>query len=475
MEGNLSGTTCALLLLGLALTAPAQERKDLEYHRRYVSPSGLQYVLIGGWQATGFALYARAAGASAMRPLPTRFTDSGEAVPIAPEAGDHLLATGSTDVLPRDVLVPDHLDGFLLFENERLYGHGVTWVDGTGKVRFSLSLGDLFAGKPKGADPEMGALRWCRECWLDEKASSILLLTLGAEAREVTIPNGQVTTPHPRRLFDLSCSATAERRSNLLDALSRRPAAGLVEVAPQVEQTFFGATSPIELRLRAGALLARVGDSRLHGSIQQLFRDARAADQPVEVRRYAVLRLGDVLGDEAVDTLRQLLRGEDPVVRAACHGAFVACGDHAVPTLVEMLAEGEESVDYRSCAALSLCAIVVDAIEQKGDRSTVSDPAVREALFKAVGMMEYSVADPALCALEWIGGDDLGPRLIALLAQGVTVDGGIAHFLRRHPTSAALPAIEAALMRAQPDDARKALILARESCAKSTGVKSDGR
>ncbi len=66
-------------------------------------------------------------------------------------------------------------------------------------------------------------------------------------------------------------------------------------------------------------------------------------------------------------------------------------------------------------------------------------------------------------------------RLIAILAEGSSQDGRIALFLKRHPTKAALPAIDAALERAPDKTNAKWLRDARAACAGTTGPKNRDR
>ena len=105
------------------------------------------------------------------------------------------------------------------------------------------------------------------------------------------------------------------------------------------------------LRLRAGWILVRAGAP---AGVRELFEANARANDDDAVRRFAVRRLPDVLGADAMPLLRELMRGKASTVWGEAYQAFASIGDAAIPTLREMLAEVDESPDYRGGAAHAL-------------------------------------------------------------------------------------------------------------------------
>ena len=120
-----------------------------------------------------------------------------------------------------------------------------------------------------------------------------------------------------------------------------------------------------------------------------------------------------------------------------CQIAFAALGEVSIPTLIEMLAETGESNDYRGGAANAL--------------GRIGSERALDALLEATATAPEDVANNACNAAIGIGAEDLTARLIAILERGSTQDGRIALYLQRHPTKAALAAIDTALARADRD------------------------
>lgn len=419
-------------------------------NQRVVSASGRRYVVIRqAKQGVTFELCERAAGAPAMLPA--------QASPIAVkqddvarDPNDRLVVAGTFGQEPLAVLVPDTLPGFLLFEKYGNVGGGksVAWIDGAGNETVGLKLTEIFGAVPKAATYTVSSIWWNEGYWIDEAQRSIVVVAAGDELREIAIADGAVTTPDGARLAAWCTAGTVAARSLALEVASRRDRAGRKDAVPLAMRIFHDEHEPLALRLRAAVLLAA---AETPVACEALFAAARGQDQPEPVRRYAVRHLPAVLGEQAIVVLRELMRGKAGPLWGDCYQAFVAIGEPAVPTLVAMLGERDETSDYRGGAAHAL-------------REIRSKDAFEALLLASADPSEY-VANAAINAAIATGGDRLGERLIALLDEGSTQDGRIALWLKEHPTRAALPAIDKALARATDGTDREWLAEARAACA----------
>ncbi len=417
--------------------------------QRIVSPSGRRYVVIkDNGKGITYELCERAADAAPM----TEVRAGLYGIPLNKvdrDAADPVLATGKVGQLPLSVLVPETLDGFLLFEkySQVGYGQSVTYVDGASAERFSLTLAQLFGEVPKEAWRSTSSIWWNKGYWIDEETQSVVVVTVGDAVREVAIADGKITTPDLARLLTWSARGTETARALALEVLSRRPRAEVEQATPLATSIVGDAKEAMPLRLRAAVVLVMAGAPV---DADALFAEARGKDQPKEVQRYAVRHLPTLLGDKAIPILRDLLRGPASPVWSTCQDAFSDLGERAVPTLIAMLGEQGESIDYRSGAAHAL--------------GTIKSPLSLDALLDATGTADDYVANAACNAAIAIGSDTLTDRLIAILAKGSTQDGRIALYLTENPTRAAQPAIAAALRRVRHDTERRWLEEARAAC-----------
>ena len=442
-----------LLLAGLMTLAPlsGQDFWDFE-DQRIVSPSGRRYVVLR--KVTGaltFEFCERAAGAEPMAPAMCDSGWPGATVDVSRDPADRLLAQGRCKQLPYEVIVPDRLPGFLLFEAFGGFGLGrvVTCVGIDGKERFALDLGAVFGGADLGISGRwlrMG-IDWHHGHAFDERRGVLLLVANSLEVREVAVADGAVATPDARRLADFASSGSELIRTLALDVFAGRPAAASKEVLPIAAGVFHDRSEPMALRLRAAVVLHRAG---LRVPAAELFAAARAEDQPVVVRCYAVRQLPTVLGEAAIPVLREAMRGPADSTWDGAYRAFAAIGEPAVPTLLAMLEARDESRHCRAGAAHALAGI--------------RSPSARDALLCATREADGYVAEAALGALIATGGPDLARDLITLLAEAPALTASIAIHFAGNPDRAAAPLLEAALPRVTVSDGRSWVQQALEAC-----------
>jgi hypothetical protein len=169
-----------------------------------------------------------------------------------------------------------------------------------------------------------------------------------------------------------------------------------------------------------------------------------------QVRLYAVFKLPTVLGEAAIPVLREAMRKPTgPTWGVACQ-AFAAIGEPAVPTLLAMLEERDESPDYRAGAAHAL--------------AEIRSASARDALLRATREADGHVAEAALGALIATGGPHLARDLITLLAEAPALTTSIAIHFAGNPDRAAAPLLEAALPRVTVSDGRSWVQEAIDAC-----------
>lgn len=370
-------------------------------NQRIVSASERRYVVIKeSGEGITYELCERAAGAAPITEVRGGLYGS-PSNKVDRDAADRVLATGKVGQLPLSVLVPETLDGFLLFEKyyEVGYGQSVTYIDGTGAERLSLTLAQLFGEVPKEATRSTSSIWWDKGYWIDEVAQSIVVVAVGEAVREVAIADGKITTPDLARLLTWSARGTETARALALEVLSRRPRAEVEQAAPLATSILRDAKEAMPLRLRAAVVLCMAGTQV---DADALFAEARGKDQPNAVRQYAVRHLPTLLGDQAIPILRDLMREPASPVWGTCQDAFSDLGERAVPTLIAMLGEQGETVDYRGGAAHAL--------------GKIKSPAALDALLEATATAEDYVANVACNAAIATGGDTLTEHLIAILS-----------------------------------------------------------
>jgi len=445
-------TKPTLLLMTLVTLAPlsAQGFWDFE-DRRVVSPSGRRYVVLRnpGVDGVTFEFCECAAGKAPMTPWMCESGLFGRRVDVSRDPADHLLAHGRLEHLPYEVIVPDRLPGFLLFEEFENFGRGkvVTWMGIDGNERFALDLRAIFGGAELGSSCMPEGTYWCQAHAFDDKHAVLLLVANSGEVREVAVADGAVATPDARRLADFANSGSESIRALALDVFAGRPAAASKEVLPIAAGVFHDRSEPMALRLRAAVALHRAG-LRVHAA--ELFAAARAEDHPEAVRRYAVRHLVTVLGEAAIPVLRESMRGPAGPTWGNAYQALAEIGEPAVPTLLAMIEERDESEDYRAGALHALAAI--------------RSPSARHGLLRAARADDRWVADAALGAVIATGGPDVARDLITLLAEAPAHTARIALHLTEHPDRAAAPALEAALQRVADGYERKWVQEAIDAC-----------
>lgn len=428
-------------------------------NQRVVSPNGQRYVVIKqtkkGRSITfeycerGPKRHEKVGPVSPESATSAQLKKNPKAIDRDPD--DQLLAEGKVAQLPYEVLVPDALPGFLLFEQYYSLGtaKAVIWVNDKGEEAVSLTVAELFDGIPEGATRTVSSLWWSKGVFLDEASNSIVVVAVGNKVREIDIAEAEVKEPDVARIAEWTTRGTVAGRSLALDVLATRSPDALKAATPAAIALFHDEDEPLALRLRAAVVLARAGTPV---AADRFFEAARAADQPDDLRRYAVSHLPTIVGADALPVLRELMRGKAGPVWSDCQNAFAAIGEAAVPTLIEMLREEDETNDYRGGAAHAL--------------RMIGSAKAYDALLQATATAPKYVANAACNAVIAIGGDDLTERLIAILKQGCTQNGRIAMYLKQNPTKAALPVIDAAIERAPTDKHElRRLNEARKACA----------
>ncbi|MFN3244984.1 MAG: HEAT repeat domain-containing protein [Planctomycetota bacterium] len=333
-------------------------------NKRIVTPSGKRYVVVRkkGLGIT-FELCARRAGQPPLESVadsgyPGLWNLGGKDKDVSRDPKDRLLAKGTYKQMPMQVQITDGLDGFLLFDKYGNLGYGevVTWIDGRGKVVFEHSLEDLFGGSPKGTTATVSSLWWSRAIWLDARAQSIIVVTSLGELREVKVADGAISEPSAERLIGWAMHGDVGGRATALEVIAEGDVARCEKALPLVSGTFLDRSEPLSLRLRAGWILARVGNEP---GVERLYLETvRGGDEVADAdMRFAVRHLGDVMGDRALAVLRDLMRGKASKVWGDAYQAFAAIGESAVPTLLEMVEEQDQSADYRGGAVHALAEI----------------------------------------------------------------------------------------------------------------------
>ena len=368
------------------------------------------------------------------------------------DPSDTLLAQGKYAQLPLEVIVPDRLDGFLLYEQYGGIGRGksIVWIDGKGKPALALALGDLFAELPRGTTQSVSSTRWGRGCFVDERAASIVAVAVDDSFREIAIADGSVTTPSPEQVAAWCGHGAEDARALVLDVVARGDAQLLRTVSAVAMEIFHSEAQPMALRLRAAIVLKAVGTPV---ACEPLFVKSRTRG-PWRVRCYAVRHLVDALGPKAVPDLIEMMCSEKTSLWGEAWQALVSAGPVAAPALMALFADRGRSTMGRSGAASALARI--------GTRAAVP------SLLDGVVDPDESLANAACNAAIAIAGVDCRDRLISHLLAGTSQDGRIALFLQRHPTRAALPAIEAACAREQDATEKQWLALARIACSRGT-------
>ena len=234
-----------LLVTLAALLAPTSSIPDSWMpfrNQRVVSPSGQRYVVIKELKK------GRGITFEYCERTPVRLQTIG---PISPEAktsfelkkapgsidrnpADKLLAEGKVMQLPYEVLVPDTLPGFLLFEQYYSLGtaKAVIWISDEGEETLSFTVQQLYDGVPAGATRSVSSLWWSKGVFLDEAAGSIVVVAAQHQMREIVIAESEIREPDVARIAEWTTRSTLEGRSLALDVLATKTPDALKAATP---------------------------------------------------------------------------------------------------------------------------------------------------------------------------------------------------------------------------------------------------
>lgn len=361
-----------------------------------------------------FEILQRAPGAPPL--VPVKFKDAPTEVTQ--------LAVGELDHPPLRALVSSTGLGFAAIERYARIGYGqsITTVNAAGQVVTTCTLADLFTEEERALLPHtVSSYRWLEDAWIDEDAAEVLVYGGGKFfAASFETPNLRVAGETELiRALEHGGERGAQIALELL--LDRK----LEALRPSFEELFKDA-HPLATRLRAGLALAKLGDGRA----AELYRETagkNASKVDADDLRFTLRHLHGVLAQEGLPLLRASMRGEAGGALSAAIEGFVNYGEDAVPTLIEMLREIEESDDYRGGAA--------NALQNIGSKKAL------EPLLQAVSDKEEHVAHLALVAAIQIDKPGVAPRLTELLEQETTQLVRLLAYFQEQKHAASLPAL----------------------------------
>ncbi len=405
--------------------------------QRTSDANGEYYVVIDGSYSDGSFVYARRAeGATRVEAERDRNnSDAHKAGRLRP--GDAVLARGQLRQLPLHVHVSSRGNGFVCIEKYGNVGYGksVVIVSPKGEIHHELKLSDLFdTATIETFQASVSSIWWHDASWIDEESEAVVLSS-GKLLRVVSMKNGSVrngTHDDVRKAIDHDDPAVV---NSAIDIAAKLGVKGLDSVYGAL---VLDASRPLGARLRAGATFGTPSDV-----VKDLFRDA--AERPLrngvtkEDRAFALERLGDVLGEDALPILRDAMRGEAGDGWHNAQTGLARMGTAAVPTLIAILGD-EGTSDYRGGAAHVLRKMAPGVARPALDAllDTISDPA------------KY-VANAAANAAISIDNEGIAGRLAEILAKGSTQDGRIANYFEGVRHEHAIPALEKALPRHNKD------------------------
>ncbi|MCZ6601638.1 MAG: HEAT repeat domain-containing protein [Planctomycetota bacterium] len=345
--------------------------------------------------------------------------------------GDRLIARGTLVAHPYKILVSSAGIGFVAIERygQLGFGESVVIVDKGGKIRHSLKLADLFTPEEISLFPHTASSIWWYEGgWIDEERTSVVLLGKG-KITVVDFETGRVTPGGSREVLDAIASNDPALIQPALEATTMMRLGGLEDTLGNL---LTDEEQPYSIRLRAAVALAVRGD---RSGVDLV---ARTAQKPPplpggqEVWDYALLHLPDVLGEEALPILRDMMRTRPGTAQAPVASAFIRLGEAGVPTLIDLMGDGEEGLVRRAAAS---------CLGQVGSKNALP------ALLDAAADDNVSLAAAALGAAIRIGGEEIAKDLLALLERGTSQDALLASHLQRMKYRKAIPALKAARRR----------------------------
>ena len=429
-------------LLALAALLPAPQGWEPFTPRRESSPAGRHYAVfraVGEPVVVKYELCRRRDGAS---PLPPARGEAlaGPRPPVITDIGrdlaDPLVVAGDLPQPPYQVAVLDREPALVLFEKYGALGKGdaVALLGADGKIRWRHALADLFKADAIRAFPvERGDTWWFEAWWVDEERGTVVICPVGDQLGEIALSDGKVRRGDPAALLARAAAGPAADRVAAMEIAARMRPEGTAALAKRLAAD---GKEPLDLRVRAAAALHRSGGTM---EFAPLLREASAAGAPPRARSYAASVLAEILGEASLPLLRDLLRGEAGECWRPAMASLASLGEKAVPVLLEMLGEKDQSLDYRGGAATVLGAM----------KAETALPALWKAAeaFDAEKDPFHFVPQSALAACVAMEPADLRARMLALLGKATPHDGRVAQWFEAHPAGDALPALRAALAR----------------------------
>ena len=426
-------------LAALALLTLSPQSWEPFAARREVSPGGRHYAVLGpsrDGKGVRYELVRRREGAAPLPParaLPVTASPAEKPPDIERDPADATVASGDLPQLPFQVRVLDREPGLVLFEQYGALGRGdaLALLGPDGRFRWRLALGDLFRAEAVAKFPREGSDVWWFEAWwVDEERGVVVLCAVGDHLGEVALADGKVRKADPAVLLSRAASGPPEDRVAAMEIAARLLPPGVEALAAKV---LSDPDAPPALRIRAAAALQRKTGEVV---AQDLVARALARGVDPAARVYAAQVAGELLGEGAIPLLREVLRGEADEAWRPAMASLVEIGPKAIPVLVEMLGEKDQSLDYRGGAASVLGLLRAEAALPALWKAALEfDPAKDEFHF---------VAQSALEAVAAIGPPDLRARLLEVLDRGTPHDGRIAQWIEGNPGKEAIPSLKKA-------------------------------
>ncbi|MEM7516732.1 MAG: HEAT repeat domain-containing protein, partial [Planctomycetota bacterium] len=301
------------------------------------------------------------------------------------------------------------------------YGQSITTINAAGEVVTTCTLADLFTEEERaGLLHTVSSYRWLQEAWIDEDAGEVIVLGGGKFFA------ASFETPNLRAAGDAELIRALEHGGErgaqiALELLHAQK----LESLRHLYEGLYAEDRPLATRLRAGLALAQLGDNRAASLFTATVSEPGKID--AEDLRFALKHLRVVLGEKGLPLLRASMRGPAGKAWSAAIEGFVNYGEAALPMLIEMLREIEESNDYRGGAA--------NALQNIGSKAAL------EPLLQAVSDREEYVAHLALVAAIQIDSPGVAPRLTELLEQDTTQLARLLLYFQDQKYAAALPAL----------------------------------
>jgi len=414
---------------------------------RIVSPTGKYYAVLRskkGFTRGPFSLHQRRAGVRPIEPAKYRKMYGAsaarkrkEAAKIGPDPKDTVLFERRLPRLPMAAMVSDSPVGIVLFDTYAGVGLGaiLSFIDTTGKEKWSVDLEALFGPRPKGSYGTASSLWWSSAWGMDAERRTAWVLTKGHEFREVSLVDGKISTPSPAVTARWSKQGKEKARIAVLDAIVRTEAGVAPECIHELAPLAANVKEPMALRLRAAVACLRAG-SKLDS--KALFVQA-VGDPSPEVSLYGAAHLPEFAGEEAAPVLRDFLLRYQPRINPRPSKRVYRRNYNA-----ESLVEGFRALGPQGLTMLR-------ALLHKDDAPGLARLNAA-AMLSLLGHKEVTSGLLDLCrdkkigehALDLLIGNeppDLPERLIELATTGSGADGKIVLYFKARPERAAIPAL----------------------------------